>query len=157
MQNGSWSYPIINVIKTRLFLMTKKLLALQRQLNQLIQCQRGQKTFLANSKFGQLFMFYLVCQDFDLKLLFFCLVRKKNVCFLLQLNTRFFNKKPSKGFSSKSFLFYGEILVLKVSYRVFYLRNPNFDFLWKNLSLKAFLMQCYSVTPDLVLQDYHSH
>ena len=38
MQNGSWSYTIIYIIKTRLYLMVPKLLALQRQLNQLIQC-----------------------------------------------------------------------------------------------------------------------
>ena len=49
-----------------------------------------QDFYRANSKFGQLFMFYLVYQDLDLKLLFCCLVRKKNVCFKLRLKTRFF-------------------------------------------------------------------
>ena len=38
MQNGFRIYTIIYVVKKRLFLMASKLLALQRQLNRLVQC-----------------------------------------------------------------------------------------------------------------------
>ena len=36
--HAKWILDLIYVVKMRLFLMTSKLLALQRQLNQLIQC-----------------------------------------------------------------------------------------------------------------------
>ena len=61
--------------------MVSKLIALQRQLNQLIQCDRGLKTLLANSTFGQLFMFYIyfIKREFDLKLLFCCLATENKM------------------------------------------------------------------------------
>ena len=57
-------------------------------------------------------------------------------------------EKPSKGLRSKRFLIYGIILVLKVSYRISYLRNPNFDFVRKNTSFKSFfnaVLQLYAL------------